>query len=474
MLIGSLSLVSGCSPNPHSISAPEASLSTPKGALHYDVAVGEQARELLVNALIPPGFPEELSVDSGAEPYVRDVELLNEAGSQAVSAYQTSWFPEECARFGCRLRYRFLLEEAARAIGDYEVASAYGGAFLAPPSTWLLHPLDAKAGSEYRFHVEAPKHLEFVTGVFPVPSAPHTYGADASDLPSAPYSAFGVARTHTISVQGAELQAAFLPGDLDAPDSEILSWVEASAKAVAGYYGRFPVKHALILIAPDRGDSPGFATTLGNGGASIVIRVGRHSDRVSLARDWVLTHEMVHTALPNLARRHAWLEEGLATYIEPIARVRAGGLSVQEAWLDLLRGLPKGLPGEGDRGLDFTPTWGRKYWGGALFCLMADMAIRERTNNRRSLGDALIAIVNAGGNVSVSWPIEQVIEVGDRAVGVPVLAELYAQMRASPVQVDLRALWERLGVGFSAGRVVFDDAAPLASIRRSMIEASGK
>ena len=58
--------------------------------------------------------------------------------------------------------------------------------------------------------------------------------------------------------------------------------------------------------------------------------------------------------------------------------------------------MPKGLPAAGDRGLDYTPTWGRTYWGGALFCLLADIDIRKRTSNRFGLQDALRAIVAAG------------------------------------------------------------------------------
>ena len=41
--------------------------------------------------------------------------------------------------------------------------------------------------------------------------------------------------------------------------------------------------------------------------------------------------------------------------------------------------MPKGLPQAGDQGLDNTGTWGREYWGGAMFCLLADIEIRKAT-----------------------------------------------------------------------------------------------
>ena len=47
-----------------------------------------------------------------------------------------------------------------------------------------------------------------------------------------------------------------------------------------------------------------------------------------------------------------------------------------------MKSMPFGLPKEGDKGLDYTHTWGRTYWGGAIFCLLADIEIRQQTNNK--------------------------------------------------------------------------------------------
>jgi hypothetical protein len=145
--------------------------------------------------------------------------------------------------------------------------------------------------------------------------------------------------------------------------------------------------------------------------------------------------------------------------------VQAGTLAVEKVWSDLIEGLPKGLPRSGDRGLDRTPTWGRTYWGGALFCLLADIEIRRRTGNRHGLEDSLRAVNEDGGNVETRWKIERVFKVGDRATGVPVLRELYDRKKATPVDVDLAHLWTQLGVKADGATITFDDSAPLASIR---------
>src|SRR5260221_14765030 len=146
----------------------------------------------------------------------------------------------------------------------------------------------------------------------------------------------------------------------------------------------------------------------------------------------MLTHEMVHLAFPSVDERHHWIEEGIATYVEPIARIHAGHLKAERMWFDLVRDMPQGLPQVGDRGLDRTHTWGRTYWGGALFCLLADVEIHRRTANAKGLADALRGILAAGGSISEDWDLQRALRTGDNATGVPVLQDLYAQMRSAP------------------------------------------
>ena len=100
---------------------------------------------------------------------------------------------------------------------------------------------------------------------------------------------------------------------------------------------------------------------------------------------------------------------------------------------------------------------------------MADIEIHQRTNNRYGLQDALRGIVRAGGNMEHDWPLVRALKVGDDAVGVPVLTELYDRMKATPVTPDLAAMWHQLGIRPSGNSVVFDQGAPLASVVRSIM-----
>ena len=281
--------------------------------------------------------------------------------------------------------------------------------------------------------------------------------------------AVGAPRSTALTVGGGEIEVEFDGGHLDAPRAELMAWITAAAKAVSGYFGRFPVAHYRIVIEPVPGRTGVLSgTTWAPGGARSRILVGEHTRAAELARDWVMAHEMVHTAFPDQERSHHWIEEGTATYIEPLARSWIGGYPPEKVWADLVDGLPKGLPDEGDRGLDHTHTWGRTYWGGALFCLLADIEIRERTHGARGLVDALRGILAAGGNDQVEWTIERSFREADKAVGVPVLEELYKKMKDAPVAPDLDAIWRDLGIKLQHGKIELDDTAPKAAIRRAI------
>jgi hypothetical protein len=430
----------------------------------YEVSIPRDLRVLSIEARFPEGTSEELSVESGTERFVRKVTLVG-GHPQDVALRGTSWFAPRCAK-GCRIRYEFALAEAAASLANSDLAAKYGDVFESPPGAWLLRPLRAQSGARMRLHVSAPAG-QFATGLLRAAGAPDVYEAAASDLPRAPYSAFGSLRIESFTLDRAELEVAAVAADRRLAPQEISAWIHTSARMIQSYFTRFPIPRATVLVLPGRGDRI-HGRTLGGGGATILLWLGPDVTEEKLRGDWVLVHELAHLGFPTVMRRHHWAEEGLATYVEPIARARAGALSSDEVWAGLIHGLPKGLPREGDRGLDRTPTWGRIYWGGALFWFLADVRIRQRTANRKSIDDALRAIVADGGNIGAAWDFDRVLDVADQATGTPVLKQLYADMSTHPTDVDLDSLFRQLGVATQGDQLVFNGLAPLAKIRESI------
>jgi hypothetical protein len=242
-------------------------------------------------------------------------------------------------------------------------------------------------------------------------------------------------------------------------------WIERSARIVADYYARFPAPLVVLRIraAPGAGVSGGRTTN--ESGLVIQVSVGRDATSSELAADWVLVHEMVHLALPEIGRRHNWLAEGLATYVEGIARAQFGNRAVSDVWAEYRHSMPFGLPRAGEGGMDQTPTWARTYWGGALYCLQADVGLREHTGNRTGLQTALRAILRETGGYAAERDIDDVLRIGDAATGTRVLQDLYGETKATAVAPDLELLWSRLGVPDDPKSEPFDDHAPLAAIR---------
>lgn len=256
------------------------------------------------------------------------------------------------------------------------------------------------------------------------------------------------------------------------PAAAYRHYIEQAAEAVSLYYGRFPVATARVVIQVSANrDGILQGTTWGgvDGVPAITrLRVGQRTSAEELKQDWIATHELVHIALPSLPDDQHWLEEGIASYVEPVARAQAGYLTAEQVWRGMVAGMPQGEPEFGDRGLNRTHTWGRTYWGGAMFCLVADVEIRRQTHNKRGLQDALRGVVNAGGTIDKDWPISRILEVGDQATGTSVLRDTYRRWSESPVNVDLPTLWRELGIEGDGQRVTFNDQASLVSIRKAI------
>lgn len=273
----------------------------------------------------------------------------------------------------------------------------------------------------------------------------------------------------TIDACGSSIDVSFDGEPKAVSHGNLLNWVRRAGVAVCTYYGMFPVRHLKLHIQIDGRAGVHGGVTYPEGGGYIRISLGADTTLGQLNDDWMLTHEMIHLAFPSMGRSHHWIEEGISVYVEPVARVQAGQLSAERMWSDVVRDMPQGEPQYDDKGLDHTPTWGRTYWGGAIFCFVADVRIRQETHNQKGLQDALRGIVAAGGTITQDWEIERAFAAGDKATGTTVLSALYHEMRDQPHPVDLAALWKQLGIQRQPdGSMRFDDTAPLADVRASI------
>ncbi|MFM9914260.1 MAG: hypothetical protein ACKVOX_00520 [Rhizobacter sp.] len=300
--------------------------------------------------------------------------------------------------------------------------------------------------------------VTLLPAAWPVISGGAPLAARGADLRGEP-------AVESISVIRSRLELRFAPGFGPSLQAAARNWVRNSADAVARYFGRFPVPRVELLLVPEDGSGVRGGVTYGEPSLLIRIRLGRDTTEAQFIDDWVLVHEMVHLAVPRIPRSQNWLHEGVATYVESVARGRVGLVPPVTVWRQWVSDMPQGQPKAGDAGLDHTPTWGRTYWGGAMFCLLADVELLKRSSQRLGLQHALQGVLAAGGNYGESWSVERILSTADAAVGQTSLTDLYHRMKDSSEPVDLDGLWRSLGV---AGGTL-DDDAPMAKVRRAIL-----
>ncbi|HYV47419.1 MAG TPA: hypothetical protein VFA20_21315 [Myxococcaceae bacterium] len=428
----------------------------------YDVSPSNDLSELSVEASFTSA--SRLETDDPSTPFVHDVQRVDGEKTTPLKGNGGTWELPGCAK-GCRVRYKFQLRAAASRLDNPDEVAEYGAIIESSPGAWLLRPPgDQPPDARYRLRVRSREGVRFATGL-PSTGDLDTWEGPADRISMAPYSALGPIKVTTRSACAAEIQIAIAPGRRGVSDEELLEWATTGARQVCDYFGKLPVPSALILLVP--GDR-GFGKTLGGGGATTLLGIPSDADAEDLRKSWVLVHELVHTSLPSLAYRHHWMEEGLATYLEPIVRARAGALPPEEVWGDLVENLPKAELRAGEDGLDDAPRWGPTYWGGALFWLKLDLEIRRHTKGERSLREALRALNAQGGNISDSWPVEKVLAALDKGAGFAAAEPLYRALGTRRTRTNLEAMWKSLGVRSGDDGAEFDDAAPEAALRKAV------
>ncbi len=484
-------LASACGPGRAARSGAGAGLVTTPWSVRYDVSIrSAESWTLDVRATFEGG------VERGRiafPPAVSDVVVVGGDGRERRPEQQGRAFLLGCAST-CAVRYSFGLRAAAELTNDAVSVAVRGGEdIVAPASVWLLRPEPVDARAKVTLHVNTAhpagsgEPLRF-TSPFPRDAATGDHLLVARDLSAVGYTLFGRFTERRVAATGGHLDVAVLGGARAADDAAIERWVSATARALDTVYGRFPVERVLVAIVPVPGDEVVFGRTVPAGGPSILLLAGQEMDADDLHADWVLAHELFHLGVPSMPDG-AWLDEGLATYYEPVLRTRAGLVSETATWTELWVNLPDGAVTAAQPSLSRAHDHDRVYYGGAAFALAADVEIRRRTGGARSLDDGLRRALTEGARATEVWSVSDFIAAIDRGAGVPVARELLERVAeprpaceapAPGQQLDLAkcapddaaaiaGLLDALGVRRAEyGGLRLDDTAALARIRRTI------
>jgi hypothetical protein len=311
-----------------------------------------------------------------------------------------------------------------------------------------------------------------------------TFAFRSFDLDEGSFSAFGPMRKLTVDMASAKSGGARAQMEViivgtnrfAMSDAELTEWIGEAGDVVSSLFGRFPVDRSTLFVLPSKGEREvTFGKVLSLAGASVVVVVGDKMPAAARHQDWILVHELFHLGFPTFRGGGRWLGEGLATYYESVLRARAGWITEEDAFRNLARNLPRALlkhePGVGLAARDDIDSI---YWGGALFCLSADVRIREATNGKKSLDDVVRAVLARGGDATRVWTIRDVLQVGDEVTGTKILSQLFERYVVRGEAIDLDRLLTSLGiiVRSPSGVIDFDEKRPLAPVRHAIADPS--
>jgi hypothetical protein len=373
-------------------------------------------------------------------------------------------------------RYRFDLTGFARAMNSPSEGIQKGRGVLLPLGAWLLEPRGYQRVPTIDIRVRTPNGMIFTSGL---PRAGDAWRLANATVRFAGYTAFGKLELHELPVPAVGslrngqpkkegvLRLALLDGFGDGTRAAIVDWVRRTAQAEANYWHGFTADWMLVGLVPVPRPGVGYGRTQPGGGVTIMIEVGEHADARRLFNDWVLVHELIHSGMPFIRGRGTWFMEGSATYIEPIIRARAGWKSEEEVWLEWVRDMPQG-EAVFARGLS-TASGRENYWGGAIFMLLADLAIRRDSSGARGLEDCFAGALWHGMGGADRVGMDAYAQACNEATGTRAMSVLLDRHFYNAAPVELAALWKELGVAHVGGRIVLDDKAPQARWRKMIV-----
>jgi hypothetical protein len=261
---------------------------------------------------------------------------------------------------------------------------------------------------------------------------------------------------------------------------ELVDWLRATAASVSAVSGRFPNPSPHIVVLPIRRQSWGsaspvpFGRVTRNGEERIELYVNLDRPVEDYYGNWTATHEFSHLLLPHIRDGHKWISEGFASYYQNVLMARAGNYSQAEAWRYLYEGLERGRGSRPELSLNDAALAGigrarmKVYWGGAAIALLADVALRNRSDGAESLDTVLGRLQQCCLPSEASWSGLRLFRKLDSLLEEPIFMDLYQQYAMTPGFPDYQPVFSRLGVKIDDEKVRFEDDADLAMIREAI------
>jgi len=260
-------------------------------------------------------------------------------------------------------------------------------------------------------------------------------------------------------------------------EPEVLSWVEFTAEALAGVFGRWPRDHWRVEVKPIgiyTNDPVPWAQVNRGDPDTVSFYIDAMASEEKLVNNWTAYHEFSHLLIPYRGWGDMWFSEGLASYYQNLLQARQGVFDEREMWQRLHDGFMRGRKNRRpDLSLaELSPrmrenrSFMRVYWSGAWYFLKADVELRRRSEGRQSL-DTVLAQLNACC-AERALSAEEIARRLDRLSGQELFLPLFREVAESRALPDFESLYSGLGIGLKAGKVELLDDHPGVEVRRAI------
>jgi len=277
----------------------------------------------------------------------------------------------------------------------------------------------------------------------------------------------------------AKIHIAILNGHPMVKQKAILQWVNKNLDALTMTYGDFPVPRLQLLVVPV-GKDPEPVTwgqVMRGGGDAVHVYIDQTQPLKDFLDDWVLIHELSHLLHPWIKGKDHWLYEGLASYYQNVLRARAGLLTPQQAWTKLHQGFQRGVRNtpphrtlaQVSENMSHNKNFMRVYWSGAAIALLADYKLRQQSDGQQSLDTALDKLHQCCLPTLNLWEGLDLLKKLDEITGTEIFTGLYNQYIPSTRFPDVTGIYQKLGLTIEGKKLVLDNHAPAANIRKAIM-----
>jgi len=219
---------------------------------------------------------------------------------------------------------------------------------------------------------------------------------------------------------------------------KLKSWITHTVSGLESLVAPFPFDLDIHFYRlTNRGEPVPWANTRRGDRQGVTFYVDPAFSQEAFYADWTASHELSHLLLPPLGEENSWFAEGFASYMQYQLMRHMGQMDAVSAIAAYrermgrarssyrLCDTPLAAAAQQLRRAGDYPTY---YWGGAVYFLRADTALRQRGDGELS---SLLSEYMACCRRQ-DWSLARLVQEFDQLVGMSLFTDLLREFREEP------------------------------------------